>query len=35
LQGEIRDGQLVVVDYDPARHELTFQVQSALATAQA
>jgi hypothetical protein len=35
LQGEVRDGQLVVVDYDPARQELTFQAQSALATAQA
>jgi ATP-dependent Clp protease ATP-binding subunit ClpB len=35
LQGEVRDGQLVVVDYDPARRELTFQAQSALATAQA
>jgi hypothetical protein len=33
LQGEVRDGQLVVVDYDPARQELTFQAQSALATA--
>jgi ATP-dependent Clp protease ATP-binding subunit ClpB len=35
LQGEIRDGQLVVVDYDSARRELTFQGQSVLAAAQA
>ena len=27
LQGEIRDGQTVEVDYDPARRELTFHVR--------
>ncbi|MBV9126218.1 MAG: ATP-dependent chaperone ClpB [Planctomycetes bacterium] len=28
LKGEIRDGQTVVVDYDPARKELTFRTQA-------
>ncbi len=29
LQGEVRDGQTVVVDFDPARGELTFTPQTA------
>jgi ATP-dependent Clp protease ATP-binding subunit ClpB len=29
LQGKIRDGQTVVVDYDPTRQELTFEAQNA------
>ena len=27
LQGKVRDGQTVVVDYDPSRRELTFTVR--------
>ncbi len=28
LKGEVRDGQTVVVDHDPARGELTFRAQA-------
>jgi ATP-dependent Clp protease ATP-binding subunit ClpB len=35
LKGEVRDGQTVIVDYDPARRELTFQPQAAGRRAEA
>jgi ATP-dependent Clp protease ATP-binding subunit ClpB len=35
LQGKVRDGQAVVVDYEPARGELTFTPQAREAEALA
>jgi hypothetical protein len=35
LQGKVRDGQAVLVDYDPDKEELTFRPQEASSAAGA